>query len=84
MEVLTTFSDSSSLNKGGSLECCIYAFDAELLQLEDVDDDQKKDKFLSEHGDRLIEQGFSNPYRMSLENKDSMIHMMRKHHLYYR
>lgn len=55
-----------------------------MFQLEDADTDEKKHVFLSDHADRLIDQGLSNPYTLIEDRKGEMIHVLKKNYLYYR
>ncbi|XP_033729915.1 uncharacterized protein LOC117319187, partial [Pecten maximus] len=43
-----------------------------------------RDKFLHQYGDKLIDQGFGNPYNMSIENKDKLFKQIIKQLIFFR
>ena len=52
--------------------------------MKEADTSCKKDSFLVSYGDRLIDMGITNVYKMAREDKDTLIEMIKKDHIYYR
>jgi hypothetical protein len=55
-----------------------------VFQLRDADNAEKEDAFLLEYSDQLIDLGVSNVYRMAREEKETLIQLLLKHHIFYR
>ncbi|WAR27490.1 G2E3-like protein, partial [Mya arenaria] len=55
-----------------------------ITQIKEVDNDTKRDKFLTEYMDWFIDRGFNDIYKMILNEKDRLIQMMMKHFIFYR
>ncbi|XP_052819680.1 G2/M phase-specific E3 ubiquitin-protein ligase-like [Mya arenaria] len=55
-----------------------------ITQIKEVDNDTKRDKFLTEYMDWFIDRGFNDIYRMILNEKVRLIQMMMKHYIFYR
>ena len=55
-----------------------------LLQLRGADKSCKEDSFLEMYGDQLLDMGITNVYQMARNDKETLIEMIKKHHIYYR
>jgi hypothetical protein len=49
-----------------------------------METDMDRDRFLTDHGDWLIEQGILDIYRMSRSSKDAVSSLLKKQYLFYR
>lgn len=55
-----------------------------IKQLRDADNALKEDAFLSAYGDQLLDLGVPNVYRMARGEKEMLVELIKKHHIYYR